>query len=85
MPDRPSRLCHPIPIDAFAVLEVERVCANTHLKQGMIESEGRGDINSHTLLTLWGIPALRSRGPGTHFNLLTRPIMYYTVCQPPRL
>lgn len=53
------------PLDAFAVLEAERVRVNTRLKQGIIQSERKNDINSHTLLTLWdlfvplGLPAFQ--------------------------
>lgn len=68
MPGRPG-LSATDPLDAFAVLEAEKVCLNTRLKQGITESERKGDINSHTLLTIWDIlghSSPETQGPRAH-------------------
>lgn len=74
-----------MPLDAFALLEAEMVCVNTRLKQGITESEGKGDINSHTLLTVGGHSSHKIQGPDPHNNLRVCPITYYIVCEAPQL
>lgn len=81
MPDRSSPSATD-PLDVFAFLEAERSCVNTRLKQGIKDSVRKGDINSHTLMTLGAFqPGIQ--GPGTHFNRCINPITYYTVSEPP--